>query len=219
MATNFILTLDTTAPVGVVAELAGGAANTGVVDVNLHTTTTDADFTGYQMKVWGDVDGAPDEASAAWVAYVVDRNVTLTTVDGLKTVYVKVRDDVGNESAPVSDTITLDTVAPTINITVDPSRTKISKVDGWSLTTFSFASDQDLQAWSVRAVPSANSAHDEGTEIPTTVGSLSTSGGALAANVNQAVTIHGADLETATPGDGDKIIKIFGQDTSGIWSA
>lgn len=218
MTNNFILTLDTTAPAGVVALLAGGDAITTTVDVNLHTTTTDPDTTGYQMKVWGDVQDAPDEASAVWAAYTVDRPITLTGADGLKTVFVRLRDDVGNEAAPVSDTITLDTTAPVITITVDPTRTKISKVDGWNLTILSFAADGDLQAWTVCVVPNSNASHTEGTVIPTVVGSIATTGDALAANTNEQVTISGADLEAASPGDGPKVIKIFGQDVNGVWS-
>jgi hypothetical protein len=211
MATNFILTLDTTAPAGVVALLNNGDAATGSVNVNLHTTTTDADTTGYQMKVWGDVVGAPDEASAAWVAYAVDAAVTLTDGDGGKTVNVRLRDDVGNQSAVASDTIVLDTTAPTPNITVDADRTKISKVAGWDVSTFSFAVDQDVAQWDVRVVPAANSPHSAGVSLH--------SGGALAAGVNQQVQITGAELDAASPGDGAKVIKVFAVDPNGNWSA
>lgn len=219
MTNNFILTLDTTPPADVVAVLAEGAVATATVDVNLNTTTSDPDTTGYQMKVWGDVEGAPDEASAVWVNYTVDRPIVLTADEGLKTVWVRLRDDVGNEAAPVSDTITLDLTAPVITITIDPTRIKVSKVPGWNLTTFSFAADQDLQAWIVCVVADSNATHTDGTVIPMLAESVATSGGALAANTNEQVTISGTDLEAASPGDGPKVIKVFGQDVNGNWSA
>jgi hypothetical protein len=67
-------------------------------------------------------------------------------------------------------------------------------------------------------VPSSGSAHTAGTTIPATAGSTNTTGGSLAATTNQSVTIKGTDLETASAGDGDKIVKIFAQDAAGNWS-
>jgi len=49
---------------------------------------------------------------STWEVYAVLRNWTLTTGNGTKTVYVKFRDAAGNISAPVSDTITLNTTIP-----------------------------------------------------------------------------------------------------------
>lgn len=220
MTSSFILTLDTTGPADVVAELAGGAAITPTADVNLHVTTSDVDTTGYQIKVWGDLgNGATTEAAATWQNYNVDNTIALSDGDGLKTVNVKLRDDVGNESAVATDTISVNTLAPTITITADPTRTKVSKVDGWDETSFAFAADQPLQAWEVSVVPSANSAQSEGVVIPTLGGSQYTSGGAMDASVPQTVIIKGVDLERAAPGDGDKIVKVFGQDIDGAWSA
>ena len=55
-----------------------------------------------------------DESTwSGWRAYATSASWTLTTGDGSKTVYARFRDGVGNVSTNVTDTITLDTVAPT----------------------------------------------------------------------------------------------------------
>lgn len=218
MPASFILTLDTLGPAGVTLALDDGAAFTPDVNVVAAVGTTDADTTGYQMKVWGDVAGAADEAAAAWVAYNQALPVTLSAGDGLKTVSVRLRDDVGNTSAVVTDTITLDTTAPVPTITVAAAPTKISKVAGFDTSTFTFAADNDIVAWKVKVVPAANSPESAGTTIPVAGGSTNTTGGAKAAGVGQQVTIKGADLEAASAGDGDKIVKVFVQDGAGFWS-
>lgn len=218
MATNFVLTLDTTGPAGVTLALNGGAAYTGSVNVTANVGTTDPDTTAYQMKVWGDVAGAATEGAAAWVAFNAALPIVLTAGDGVKLVNVKLRDDVGNESAVATDTITLDTTAPVPNITVAAAPTKISKVAGFDTSTFTFAADSDIQAWKVKVVPATGSAENAGTTIPVTAGSANITGGAKAAGVGVQVTIKGADLETASAGDGGKIVKVFVQDVSGIWS-
>lgn len=115
--------------------------------------------------------------------------------------------------------ITLDTTVPVLNITVAPSPTTISKVAGFDTSTFSFAPDTAITAWKVKVVPATNSLENAGTTIPTTNGSQNTTGGALGAGVNQSVTIKGADLEAASAGDGDKLVKIFARDTAGNWTA
>lgn len=225
MANNFTLTLDTTAPAGVTLNINSGAAFATQQAVTAQVGTSDGGTTGYQMKLWGNVDTTDNaniqttEGASSWIAYSTSQSVKLSTGDGSKTLTVRIRDDVGNESSTASKSITLDTTIPTINITVAASPTKISKIATFDTTTFSFQSDQALQAWKVKVVPSSGSTESAGTTIPTTAGSTNTTGGALAATTNQSVTIKGADLETASSGDGAKIVKIFGQDTAGNWSA
>jgi hypothetical protein len=101
---------------------------------------------------------------------------------------------------------------------VAPSPTKISKVATFDTSTFQFQADSAIQAWKVKVVPATGSVENAGTTIPTTAGSSNTTGGALAATTNQTVTIKGADLETASAGDGAKIVKVFVQDAAGLWS-
>ena len=68
------------------------------------------------MKIWG-IDDVAEEASASWETFATSKSVNLTSGDGLKTVHIKVRDDVGNESAEVTDDITLNTTVPAVSYT------------------------------------------------------------------------------------------------------
>lgn len=218
MASFFHLTLDTLAPSGLGVKLNDDALYTTAPGVTLKLTLGDADTTGYQMKIWG-VDGVADEAAAAWETYAAEKAITLPAGDGLKTVYVKVRDDVGNESAAVSDSITLDTAVPVVSIT-GPDRSKVSKVGGFDRAAISFTASVAFEEYKVCVVPATNSIQSAGVVIPTTGGSENTSGtaGGYAANTNINVTIKGADLESASAGDGVKIVKVFVRSAAGTWS-
>lgn len=213
----FNLSLDTLPPSGLTVALNGGAVYTASASVTLTVTISDTNTAGYQMKVWG-VSGKAAEAGASWETYTASKIVTLDGGDGLKTVFVKVRDDVGNETAAVSAGITLDTAVPVITIT-GPDVDTISKVSGFDSAVASFTVDSDFVEYRVCAVPATNSLVAAGTVIPTTAGSVNTSGaGSFAANTPISVTIKGADLEAASPGDGVKIIKVFAKDAAGNWS-
>jgi hypothetical protein len=217
MASFFNLSLDTLAPGGLSITLNDGALYTTSAAVTLKTTTTDQATTGYQMKVWG-VSGAASEAQASWVTFAGTKSITLTTGDGLKTVYVKIRDDVGNETATASDTITLDTAVPVVTIT-GPDRSKVSKVSGFDTSVIDFVADVDFVEYVVKVVPSTSSLQSAGTTIPETAGSINTSGtGTFESNTNIQTTIKGADLESASSGDGTKIIKVFVKTAAGTWS-
>lgn len=218
MASFFNLTLDTLAPAGLAVALNDGAIYTTNPIVTLKLTMTDEATAGYQMKVWG-ISGVETEADAAWETYAPEKAVTLDGENGLKTVYVKVRDDVGNETAAVSDSITLDTTVPVVTIT-GPDKSKISKVNGFNQAVINFMSDVAFEEYKVCVVPATTSLESAGTVIPTAGGSLNTSGsaGGYAADTNIAVTINGADLETASAGDGVKIVKVFVKNAAGTWS-
>jgi len=56
-------------------------------------------------------------SNANWETYLPSKTFTLSTGDGLKTIYVKVKDEAGNTSDIASDSIVLDTIAPYIKIT------------------------------------------------------------------------------------------------------
>lgn len=227
MSTNFNLTLDTTAPAGVSIVLAGGAAYTTVRDITAALASTDGDTTGYQMKIWGAVDLAADasiqdtEGASSWISFATSKAIRLSSGDGSKQVFVKVRDDVWNESTAQSDTITLDTSLPTPTIAVGPDVSKVSKVSGKRTCSFSFQSDQALDEYKVKVVPSTASLHTAGTTIGTTNGSTNMSAGpgaGIAASTNVDATIDGRDLEVASAGDGVKIVKVFVKDAAGNWS-
>ena len=218
MASFFNLTLDTTAPAGLTLKLNNGAAYATSTAVTATIGLTDTETTGYQMKIWG-VAGAAEETDAAWATFAESTSLTLPTGDGLKTVHIKVRDDVGNESAEVTATITLNTAVPVVTIT-GPDKSKISKVASFDTSAFSFTADGDFEEYKVKVVPSESSLENAGTLIGTAGGSTNTSGadGGYKADTAINVTINGADLETASAGDGVKIVKVFVKNAAGTWS-
>ena len=218
MASYFNLTLDTRAPSGLTLSINDGALYATSTSVTLTIGLTDSPTTGYQMKVWG-IDGVSDEVSASWETFAINKSVNLTTGDGLKTVHIKVRDEGGNESTEVTDTITLNTAVPVVAIT-GPDKSKISKISGFNQSVFNFTSDVECEEYKVCVVPANNSTQDAGGISGTTNGSQNTSGsdGSYPASENIQVTITGADLEVASSGDGVKIVKVFVTNAAGTWS-
>lgn len=216
MASYFNLTLDTTAPSSCSISLPARVNS-------VNTTATLAATGATYMKLYGDIcatagGSAIEEADASWVAYSASASIILTSTDATKTVYVKFKDDVGNTTSAYSATTILDTAGPTVTI-VGPDVAKISKVSGYNVSTFSFSVDEAFNEWTVRVVPSVSSEHTAGTQIPTTGGSTNMSGNTqTAASTAVSCTIYGADLETASSGDGTKIIKVFAKDLNGNWS-
>ena len=215
MASYFQLTLDTLAPSINSFTINDGASVTTSRNVTLKITAPEA----ASMKIWG-IDGVATEAAASWETFSAEKAVTLPSGDGTKTVYIKVRDSVYNESAASSDTITLSTAIPTISIT-GPDVSVISEQTGKNIATFSFQSSMALKAWKVKLVPTNASAHDAGTQIGMANGSTNMTGTTLAANTSKECTINGSDLAAAAGGvDGTYIIKVFGQASSNdLWSA
>jgi hypothetical protein len=226
MASYFNLILDTLGPASPSIIIEAGASYIGTQLVNTAISTSDGDTTGYQIKIWGNVDTSYDaniqttEGASAWTAYTTAKQVKLSAVDGLKTLYLKIRDNVWNESSQASDTITLDMTLPVATISVGPDVTKVSKVTGKRTCSFSFQSDSIFVAYKVKVVPQTDSINTAGTQIATTNGSTNMSGsGSFPASTNINCTIDGADLEIASSGDGNKIVKVFVQESSGNWNA
>lgn len=235
MANYFNLILDTTGPSNPSIIINGGAYYSTADLVDLTINTGDGSTSGYQMKVWGDVDLANDsniqdtEANSTWITFATSKQVKLSAGDGQKTINLRIRDEVYNESALVSDSIIKDTTLPVVTIS-GPDVSKISKINGKNECSFSFQADSEFEEYKVKAVSSTGASHDTGTLIPTTAGSTNMSGsfdadGALgdsnghSANDPITCVINGADLETANAGDGTKIIKVFVRDDAGNWSA
>lgn len=217
MASYFNLTLDTLAPQGLTIKLNNGSQYTTSKAVQLAINVTDESADGYQMKVWG-IDGIAKESDAVWETLANVKDITLPTGDGLKTVYVKVRDDVYNETAVTSTSITLDTSVPAVTI-IGPDVSRISKTSPKDVATFSFTSDVAFTEYKIKVVPSKSSLHDAGTLIGTANGSTSMSAtGTFKASTAISCKIYGKDLEAASSGDGEKIIKVFVKNTVGTWS-
>ena len=219
MASFFNLLLDTLAPAGLSISINSGAIYTTSDEVELTLGVSDGVTTGYQMKIWG-IDGIAAEVDASWETFATSKSITLPSGDGLKTVYFKVRDDVGNESSSANDTITLNTTAPAVTIASGPDYSKISKVSGFNASAFSFTCDVVFDEYKVKVVPQTNSLHSAGTAIGTAGGSSNMSGNAGDYPANTAIncTIYGADLEAASSGDGTKIIKVFVKNPAGLWN-
>lgn len=200
MASYFNLTLDTLAPQGLTIKLNNGSQYTTNKTVQLAVNVTDESADGYQMKVWG-INGVANESDATWETLANIKNVTLSTGDGLKTVYVKVRDDVYNETAAASTTITLDTSVPAVTI-IGPDVSKISKTSPKDVATFSFTSNTAFTEYKIKVVPSNSSLHDAGVQIGTANGSTNMSAtGTFKASTAISCKVYGKDLEAASSGD------------------
>lgn len=210
MASFFTLRLDTLAP-------QNGSISIPTLTNTRSITATLSAVDASQMKLWGDIESASSESEATWETYSESKAISLVGVDGTKTVHVKFRDAVGNETASFSATTNLDTTGAVVTIT-GPDVDTISKVNGYNVATFAFSVDTDVVAWEVRVVPASGSTHTTGVVIGEENGSTNMTGTSLKANTAVSCTINGADLETASSGDGAKIIKVFVRDAAGNWS-
>lgn len=232
MANYFNLTLDTLGPASPTISLNANASYATNLLITATIATTDTATTGYQMKFWGDIDlawaktngvvgptaTAANEASAQWLTFANSKQLQLSATDGSKTVYCKLRDDVYNESAQVSDSITLDTTKPIVTIS-GPDVTKISKMAGKNTVAFTFSVDCAFLAYKVKVVAASGALENTGTQIGTTNGSTNMSGTDNYPKTTPiSCTITGADLEAAASGDGAKVVKVFVQDEAGNWS-
>lgn len=218
MASFFNLILDTTAPAGVTLALNDDARYTTKASITAKIGCEDAVTTGYQMKIWGGVADAATEEEAVWVNFAATKAITLSTGDGKKTVNLKVRDDVGNESTVVTKEIILDTAVPVVTVT-GPDKSKISKVATFNVAAISFTCDVDFVEYKVKVVPATTSLQDAGVVIGTTNGSTNMSGTGEYPDAQPIdCTINAADLEAASAGDGEKIIKVFVRNAAGTWS-
>lgn len=225
MANFFNLTLDTTGVSSPTISLEGGATYSTQQLITATIGCGDGATTGYQMKIWGDVDGSYDsnvqttEGTSIWITYNTSKQIKLSSGDNLKTIYIKIRDDVYNVSSQNNDSINLDMTLPTVTIT-GPDVPKISKQTGKNVCSFSFQSDCIFDEYKVKVVAASGNTHDTGVQIGTTSGSTNMSGSA--GNYPSATPIScqimGEDLEPVSSGDGAKIIKIFVKDQSGQWS-
>jgi hypothetical protein len=135
--------------------IAQGAQYARSALVTVQTAATDAGSVVSQVRLSND--------GTAWTtrSYAPSQSWSLTATNGTKTVYVRWRDSAGNWSGVKTDTITLDTVAPTVTA---PSRTfvtgsaissgKVSVRLGWSgsdvtsgIARYELAQSTDGKAW------------------------------------------------------------------------
>lgn len=220
MASTVSINLDTTGPAGVSIVLDGGAPIANSTAVSAAVSTTDTPTTSYEVKFWGDVAGAATEGVASWVALASPHSITLTAGDAVKSVNVRMRDGVRNESAIATDTITLDTTLPVVTVNSGPTAPKISEVTGFDKSSFTWSVDSSFDEFKVKVVAATGDPHTAGTLIPTTAGSTNVAGstGPYPAATNRTTEIDATDLKAASAGDGDKIVKVFCRDGT-QWSA
>lgn len=211
MSSYVYLNVDTVAPSGVSIVINDGSTATANRLVNLTLNSPDADTT--QMLIWG-YDGVLTESDAVWETYAQTKQITLTNGDGQKTIYAKFRDDVLNVSAQVSASILLNTSVPEVTAVINPN--KISQnVDA----TLTFSADSDFVEYKVCVVPETTTTQANAIVIPTTSGSIGTSGtGSYNASVEYTATIKADDVLSISAGDGQKIIKVFIKTNLGTWS-
>lgn len=232
-ASYFNLVVDTTGPGGASLSLNGGATYATSATISATLSTSDNPVTGYQIMIWGNVNTATNasiqstQGGSAWITptwngsgpFTATQSVDLSTGDGSKSISARIRDDVWNETSTLTQSITLDTTVPTVNITTGPDATKVSTVAGKRTVNFTFTvGSEAITAWEVMVVASGASTHGTGTLIGTTNGSTGVSGGAKASSATQAVAIDARDVVAASAGDGTKVIKVFVQDAAGNWS-
>lgn len=234
MANYIYITLDTAAPGGVAAEAKGGGDTASRI-IPISISCSDQDKTGYEMKIWGTAE-AINEEDANWEPFSETKTVTLADGDGLKTIYVKVRDDVYNESPEASCTVTLFTNVPSVSVSA--SLSKISKIPGKDTTVITCVPDDDVTAFKMVAADSADALYNDKSNI-----SICTAGGSFfktddfpeitasgsleyhgeetvcAAGNSIIFTLKAEDIENASPGDGAKLLKVFVKSAhSGKWS-
>jgi len=108
--------LDTTPPTGTI-KINNNATYTTSSSVTLNFSATDTGSgmgTGSQMRFSND-----GTTYSTAEPYATTKNWTLSSGSGTKTVYVKFKDVAGNWSGAYSDTIILDTTAPTTPVVTD----------------------------------------------------------------------------------------------------
>ncbi|WP_134682954.1 Ig-like domain-containing protein [Brevibacillus migulae] len=109
--TTVHFSIDTTSPQGTL-EINGGASHTNKRDVTLHINYGDAE----RMRFTNDPGNWND---STWVNAASQIPWTVEAGDGTKTVYMQLRDALGNVSSNYSDTIELDTTAPVVTGVTD----------------------------------------------------------------------------------------------------
>jgi hypothetical protein len=113
-------TVDVDPPTATVS-IAGGAGFTGVRDVTVTLSATDAYSGVDQMRVRN-----AGEAWGAWVDYATSVPITLTAGEGTKTVEAEFTDGVGNSTGTVTDTIVVDATPPAGTVSIQAGASYIN---------------------------------------------------------------------------------------------
>jgi parallel beta-helix repeat protein len=152
--------VDTTAPTGSIT-INAGATYTTTTSVTLTLSASDDTSGVAQMRFSND-----GTTWTNWEVYATSRAWTLTAGDGSKTVYAQFRDNAELESITYSDTIVLNTIAPTGSIVINGEDTFTTSTSVTLTLTYSDASSgvsqvrysNDGSAWSSWESPSTTKA-------------------------------------------------------------
>ena len=125
--TSETITLDMTPP-GVISIEVSDRTGDGVIYTNDTTVSIEAfgvSAEASQMMISED----PGFSGASWASYLNPTEFTLSSGDGTKTIYYKVRDPASNESTPRSDSIILDTTGPVGTVEVNAGAPATNEVN------------------------------------------------------------------------------------------
>ena len=128
-STTFIV--DTTAPTSNSISINSGDSYSTSTGVTLSLSSTGAT----QMMVSEN----SDFTGASWETYSTSKSFDLSSTDGTKTVYAKFKDESGNTSSSVLDSIVLDTVTPSLGSFITPR--DYTKDDNKPILTFKKSTD------------------------------------------------------------------------------
>ena len=118
---------DTAAPTGT-AQVNGGAGSTNSTSATLTLSATNPTPGDPVLDMRFSTDGG--STWSAPVAFATTANISLPAGDGVKTVLAQFRNGAGAWSDPASDTITLDTTAPTVTAAPTPAFVANTSVAG-----------------------------------------------------------------------------------------
>jgi hypothetical protein len=124
---NDTITHDNTAPTSTSISIAAGASLINTTAVTLTLASTGAS----EMYV---TNTAGCGSGGAWESYATSKAWTLGQTNAVATVYVKYRDQAGNESSCINDTITHDKIVPSISSITMPANGTYSSGNSLSFT-------------------------------------------------------------------------------------
>jgi hypothetical protein len=219
MSASFTVNLDTSPPAAPTMTIEWSALATGS-----RTVTAMLDSADYQrgsqdvaeMKIWGDVDPTadalvqPTENGSTWQIFRKSLVLALSPGPGPKQIRGRLRDDVYNETTVFGTSIIFDSGYPVVSITRGVERSRISKVPPFNTLTFFWSSSLDYDQAELRVVPGPGSPHTSGISLHTFLPG--------SAGAETQTTIDGAGLALASPGDWQKVLKVFVRSTAGVWS-
>ena len=165
-------TTDTTSPTGSISINSNTAyANSATVTLTL-SATDDVGVTSYYISTSSTTPAVSDSgwtAITSTTSYTENVSYTLSSGDGSKTIYAWYKDGSGNVSSSANDSITLDTIQPTIIITSPTSSatyTSTSNINSLEGVAIDYTSGINTVTWS-------NSNGEGGTATGTTSWSIS----------------------------------------------